>query len=896
MLANNVSAREITGPARTSCEASYSAPCSRVNSEFLATDVASKLTQELNKSGNTSSTDVFDRISQGEFNMEAGFYPFVFDRTSGRCVAHGRNPNLVGQTLDEIFDDMGIGFSLSSNLHWRFVQAADTGGDWVQYMWREDEYSDIVNKAAFVTGIQSQYYLGVGYATKQLPLDLPCEDKYDSWCSINNVRSLVGKAETRLNEALSLEQFEETLYQISFNADEYVVPGGHYLFMYRYDGPLKAHAILHRFAGKSLDHIFQELNRDPEAAIDLHNALRAAAEGQGDGWVQYPWKNKVDEPEYTKIAYVVNINFMGEDYYLGCGFNFIMGDIVPSTNTFAVEDNTQDDPSIIQETCPGFNLPCAFGSTRQLTSHVLSHCVSSPSLKNDIFDAITHDPQFRVGQFYSFMFHFNGTCVAHGGVPEFVGMNSTQIFEVVGLGSSLGLETHNRLRDASEQGGGYVLYDFAVRDVPNSSFQKISYIFRLSFEGEDYYGGVGFNFERATLLPDLDTGSKEDGTGIPCSAQYGSKCSEINSQAILGQAMADLILASSEAKSGEIFSNQTDTRIQDVFSSITGRNAMYQINDFHVAVFALDQSLCYSTEERQSMPRDDSGCCVAHGGNPSYVGKTWQEILDIQRITSIRGRDLHNRLIGQTDRGGKWMEYSWAESSGGAQTKIAFSSRFKDGDQSFYIMTEYFASPPPPTCDSCPDHMECTQTGQYFCEPAEDEETFRESTGFVILLIAALGAPCLGVVFFWIGKKREEAQAKAQLQQFDEQMQTMSKQMENDKKSASKANKLVASLFPEQVHDRIMKQIEEEEEEEFSTEDDDVENNGINAIVEKRWGRVTDGEADHKVMSTRAAICDLFPEATISFADIVGFTAWSSTREPSQVFCLLETIYQSFDK
>lgn len=32
------------------------------------------------------------------------------------------------------------------------------------------------------------------------------------------------------------------------------------------------------------------------------------------------------------------------------------------------------------------------------------------------------------------------------------------------------------------------------------------------------------------------------------------------------------------------------------------------------------------------------------------------------------------------------------------------------------------------------------------------------------------------------------------------------------------------------------------------------------------------------------------------FADISGFTAWSSVREPAQVFVLLETIYQSFDK
>lgn len=31
-------------------------------------------------------------------------------------------------------------------------------------------------------------------------------------------------------------------------------------------------------------------------------------------------------------------------------------------------------------------------------------------------------------------------------------------------------------------------------------------------------------------------------------------------------------------------------------------------------------------------------------------------------------------------------------------------------------------------------------------------------------------------------------------------------------------------------------------------------------------------------------------------ADIVGFTAWSSVREPSQVFVLLETLYSAFDK
>ena len=43
-------------------------------------------------------------------------------------------------------------------------------------------------------------------------------------------------------------------------------------------------------------------------------------------------------------------------------------------------------------------------------------------------------------------------------------------------------------------------------------------------------------------------------------------------------------------------------------------------------------------------------------------------------------------------------------------------------------------------------------------------------------------------------------------------------------------------------------------------------------------------------------IADLFPNCTVLFADIAGFTAWSSEREPEQVFTLLQTIFKSFDR
>lgn len=42
-------------------------------------------------------------------------------------------------------------------------------------------------------------------------------------------------------------------------------------------------------------------------------------------------------------------------------------------------------------------------------------------------------------------------------------------------------------------------------------------------------------------------------------------------------------------------------------------------------------------------------------------------------------------------------------------------------------------------------------------------------------------------------------------------------------------------------------------------------------------------------------IAELYPDCTVFFADIAGFTAWSSARSPTEVFTLLETVYGAFD-
>jgi hypothetical protein len=108
------------------------------------------------------------------------------------------------------------------------------------------------------------------------------------------------------------------------------------------------------------------------------------------------------------------------------------------------------------------------------------------------------------------------------------------------------------------------------------------------------------------------------------------------------------------------------------------------------------------------------------------------------------------------------------------------------------------------------------------------------------------------------------------------------------------SNAIVSSLFPEAVKKQLM---ESQADNQFSTPPKGMLktflNDGSmndNALDEER------GESDDFAARNAKQIAELFPETTIMFADIAGFTAWSSSREPSHVFTLLETLYGAFDR
>ncbi|GKZ00220.1 hypothetical protein MPSEU_000974900 [Mayamaea pseudoterrestris] len=105
-----------------------------------------------------------------------------------------------------------------------------------------------------------------------------------------------------------------------------------------------------------------------------------------------------------------------------------------------------------------------------------------------------------------------------------------------------------------------------------------------------------------------------------------------------------------------------------------------------------------------------------------------------------------------------------------------------------------------------------------------------------------------------------------------------------------RTNEFVTSLFPETVHKQMLQDAYAE-----------TKNAGGGAASGNAKSMLKDFTAKDGVAVTQdmfksKPLADLFPNCTIMFADLQGFTAWSSMREPTQVFMLLETIYHAFDQ
>jgi len=98
-------------------------------------------------------------------------------------------------------------------------------------------------------------------------------------------------------------------------------------------------------------------------------------------------------------------------------------------------------------------------------------------------------------------------------------------------------------------------------------------------------------------------------------------------------------------------------------------------------------------------------------------------------------------------------------------------------------------------------------------------------------------------------------------------------------------DQIVSNIFPSEFRDRLYGDNKQ-----FDGSDIDGNENG----AENR--KMLSNLFGQDEIFGQAPMAELYTNVSVVFADITGFTAWGSTREPAQVFQLLESIYNSFDK
>jgi cytochrome c len=128
-------------------------------SEFGSKDEAvamvRRVQEMLDKEGVDATFKAVSDKTVKEFH-DRDLYPFIYDM-SGRCVAHGARPALIGKNLIDLKDREG------KPLIREMIKIANgPGKGWVDYKWPNPLTDKIEDKTSYVEKLGEGYFVGVG--------------------------------------------------------------------------------------------------------------------------------------------------------------------------------------------------------------------------------------------------------------------------------------------------------------------------------------------------------------------------------------------------------------------------------------------------------------------------------------------------------------------------------------------------------------------------------------------------------------------------------------------------------------------------------------------------------------------------------------------------------------
>jgi hypothetical protein len=133
------------------------------------------------------------------------------------------------------------------------------------------------------------------------------------------------------------------------------------------------------------------------------------------------------------------------------------------------------------------------------------------------------------------------------------------------------------------------------------------------------------------------------------------------------------------------------------------------------------------------------------------------------------------------------------------------------------------------------------------------KDTYRTNNA-IIFTVSALGIFAFTSLVFYIYDLKVE------------------RRQEHVMRKAVRSSAIVSSLFPSTVRDRLYPEPYDSKSNKFEALLPSTAKGKLNRFIR-------DGSSQS--VSESAPIAELYPETTVLFADVAGFTAWSSERQPT---------------
>jgi len=120
-----------------------------------AIEMVRKVQEMFKKEGPDATFAAISDKTFKEFH-DRDLYPFVYD-LSGKCIAHGGYPALVGKNLLDVKDPDGV-----YKTREQIKVATGPGEGWVDYKWPNPVTNKIEDKTSYIERLGDNYLVGVG--------------------------------------------------------------------------------------------------------------------------------------------------------------------------------------------------------------------------------------------------------------------------------------------------------------------------------------------------------------------------------------------------------------------------------------------------------------------------------------------------------------------------------------------------------------------------------------------------------------------------------------------------------------------------------------------------------------------------------------------------------------